>query len=487
MSPDPTRPLRLRLPLHVSVARLYTSSGYTVHSGPPRQRRLDLYDTADRRLTAVGGELRRSARDGWSWRRETLGHPRLAAREWTASSSDTAVVAQWTRAFSRGAALAARAHIRTVEVTHTVAAPDATPLLTVHDQRVDERTGATWTPRLRRVEVAVADHGRGTAGACAIVAAAGVADESTLLAALQPRRGRAAALHPPAAGVVDAAGLLARSLVLSMIQWLYFDCELRAGASPDALRRLRVALRRLRSDLVTFRPLVDRAWADDLRAALAGVATRLGAVRDREVRVARLTALTDRLPIAERGGATSLLGTATSELAGARDALLAVLDGSDYLDLVGRAIAAVSAPHWRDAEDHQLPAVRDLVRRPRRRLGRFVADIGPEPSGDDLHRVRILAKRARYAADAVAPACGEAAARSAARLADLQTILGEHHDAAESRAWLQAQAAGAAAEVAFAAGELAGLELVIVQDAEHRWRSVWEAASRREGWRWLRS
>jgi CHAD domain-containing protein len=81
---------------------------------------------------------------------------------------------------------------------------------------------------------------------------------------------------------------------------------------------------------------------------------------------------------------------------------------------------------------------------------------------------------------------GEAAASSARRLADLQTVLGEHHDAAVTREWLQHQAI-AAGDISFVAGQLAALELNRLRDAARRWPQAWAAASRKQDWRWLRS
>jgi CHAD domain-containing protein len=49
---------------------------------------------------------------------------------------------------------------------------------------------------------------------------------------------------------------------------------------------------------------------------------------------------------------------------------------------------------------------------------------------DDWHDTRILAKRARYAADACVPIFGEPSAELALCLADVTRCLGEHQDAA---------------------------------------------------------
>ena len=49
---------------------------------------------------------------------------------------------------------------------------------------------------------------------------------------------------------------------------------------PDSVHKMRVATRRLRSTLKTFRPLWDRATTDRLRAELRWLAEVLGPVRD---------------------------------------------------------------------------------------------------------------------------------------------------------------------------------------------------------------
>ncbi|HEY8674955.1 MAG TPA: CHAD domain-containing protein, partial [Candidatus Dormibacteraeota bacterium] len=164
-----------------------------------------------------------------------------------------------------------------------------------------------------------------------------------------------------------------------------------------------------------------------------------------------------------------------------------LLDGlarDEYLAAIQSAVAAVTRPQWSDGDDDH--AVTRLARRPWRRLREYVAALDDNPDDPHLHRIRILAKRARYAADACVPALGAAAATCAAHLADLQTILGEHHDAVVTREWLRRQAVGAT-DVSFVAGQLAALELVRLGDANKRWRDAWAAASRRQDWRWLRS
>ena len=94
---------------------------------------------------------------------------------------------------------------------------------------------------------------------------------------------------------------------------------------------------------------------------------------------------------------------------------------------------------------------------------RGVASTAPsttlEPDAPDaaLHAIRILAKRARYAVDAVAPLYGKDARRFARALADVQTVLGEYQDTTVAEAWLRS-AAKALPSTRLVAGELIAFE-----------------------------
>ena len=58
--------------------------------------------------------------------------------------------------------------------------------------------------------------------------------------------------------------------------------------APDGVHKMRVATRRLRSALATFRPLLDRTITDPLRDELKWIAAELGGARDAEVLRMRL-------------------------------------------------------------------------------------------------------------------------------------------------------------------------------------------------------
>src|SRR4029077_14267176 len=111
------------------------------------------------------------------------------------------------------------------------------------------------------------------------------------------------------------------------------------------------------------------------------------------------------------------------------------------------------------------------------------------PTDEQLHRVRIHAKRTRYAAESLLPVARKDARRFAAAAADLQDVLGEQHDAIVMRGWLRAQATERSADraTAFVAGELAGLEQVRAEAARERWRGRYRRLrASKEPERWLK-
>jgi CHAD domain-containing protein len=137
---------------------------------------------------------------------------------------------------------------------------------------------------------------------------------------------------------------------------------------------------------------------------------------------------------------------------------------------------------WAEPAKSVLPG---LVRPAWNHLRRTVQGIDNPPRAEQLHEVRIRAKRCRYAAEAVAPAIGNDAGRLAAAVARVQSVLGDHHDAFVAEAWLREAAGGADIGQVLVAGELIALQRLEATELERKWRGVWEKASRKQLRRWL--
>jgi CHAD domain-containing protein len=127
-----------------------------------------------------------------------------------------------------------------------------------------------------------------------------------------------------------------------------------------------------------------------------------------------------------------------------------------------------------------------LVRRPLRELRREARKVGEAPDDEGLHRLRIVVKRVRYAAELAAPAAGKDARRAARTLAKVQDLLGDHNDACTARVQLRALGERTGQPGAWAAGLLGGLQLARAAEYRERFASTWADATLPKRWRWTK-
>jgi CHAD domain-containing protein len=292
----------------------------------------------------------------------------------------------------------------------------------------------------------------------------------------------------PDIGVTDlpaqpsGADLLRRALAGSTRRLVEHDPGTRRGDDPEALHQMRVAARRLRSDLRTSRDLIDREWSTALRTELRWLADHLGAVRDLDVLGAGLRTWVTEVPPELVVDAGRLCLRLSEQRDAARARLLGALEQDRYAALVDRLADASRTPRTLPAA--QAPAdelVRDLVHRPWRGLRRTVRRLEQPASDETLHRVRILAKRVRYAAEMVAPVAGEPAVRLATAAERLQDVLGAHQDAVFAAAWLRD---AAEPESAFVAGWLASQRTAEARRMRDSWHGVWKEMRERSPGTW---
>jgi len=294
---------------------------------------------------------------------------------------------------------------------------------------------------------------------------------------------------PEVAPLVVEAESPAREVIRSVIAQsvaalLYHDPLVRTSGDPEAVHQARVATRKLRSHLRTFGPLLDPEWTDPLRTELGWVALSLGAVRDQEVLLERLREQAKSLPANDLRSALGVLHLLEVDIEGLRKKLLADLDSTRYVDLLERLVAAAHAPSALPEADQPAGSVLPkLATDPWRRLRSAVRHLPDPPADPDLHRIRILAKRARYAAEAVAPVVGSGAVSFARNAAKLQTILGEHQDSVTAQAWLRGTRIGG--RRAFVAGELIAMEHIAAEDARKKWPKVWKSLDRKSLRDWM--
>ena len=258
------------------------------------------------------------------------------------------------------------------------------------------------------------------------------------------------------------------------------------GDDPHAVHQARVATRRLRSDLRTFEPFLDEAWAANLRGEVRWRPWELGAVRDVEVMRDRLRGHAEQLPPGDADTVGHVLRRLDADREAARAILLASMRSTRYAELRAALAEAAKRPRLsRRAGKRPERALGQVVRDRWKKLKGAVDKLGPHPADEALHAVRIRAKRCRYAAEACAPVFGKPARRFAREMAAVQDILGEHHDGVVAGAWLAKTAQECSPGEAFALGRLAEIEHRAAADARSEFTHVWRRARRQRLRAWM--
>lgn len=262
----------------------------------------------------------------------------------------------------------------------------------------------------------------------------------------------------------------------------------------DAVHKMRVATRRLRSALASFRPLLDRSQTDPIRDELKWIATELGGPRDAEVLRERLLAEIAAEP-AELvlGAISSRVGTELqADHQKAHAELVEALDSARYFRLLDRLDALVLDPPFTEAGDRKARRVlTKCVRKAYRRVSTLV-DAGPPDNrvrrDEWYHEIRKASKRLRYAGESVAPAFGEPAVVLAERAEDLQEVLGEHQDSVVARSALRELGVRLHldGDNAFTIGRLHALEQVRGEAAIGEFERAWAALADPATTGWLR-
>jgi CHAD domain-containing protein len=268
----------------------------------------------------------------------------------------------------------------------------------------------------------------------------------------------------------DAASVVRFALATSVQQLLTQLPVVRLGDQPEGVHQARVALRRLRSDLKTFRPVLDRSWSDDLRRRAKWLADRLGDVRDDDVHLEMLE---------DADAPAALVDVVRDERAQHRAALTDALDEPRTRELLQALVAAATDPVLTGTGDERAADVlTPLVRKRWKRLRKGVRSLPDAPTTHELHEVRILTKRCRYAVMASAPALPDEATTFAKRLGKLQDALGAIHDNELLSERLREMSRGLEADDAFVTGQVAGRLHSHAEAARAEWPSLWRAAKK---------
>ena len=496
------REARLIAPPQFQLPDLNGVAEDTVAAAPTRQRfEAVYYDTVDLRLARFGVTLHhRTGEDGLKWTLTLAeGAAGRVGRELVFGGRPNKVPTEardLVRAYTRSQPLKALARLHVDRALVILRDASGRPVADIVDVTASLKDGKRTGGQFR--EMAVEVHVSGGGGA------------ALLRATVARLVGSGCRADPPVAGVIRAldprahappdvvisdirpdatAGQLVRHVVArSVTQMVRHDAGVRLGEHPEDVHQFRVATRRLRSDLRTFGPVLDPKWVSRLRRELAWLGAKVGVVRDTDVLAQRLQAQAQALPEEDAPAVVALLEHLARQDVEARAVMLEALRSPRYDALLDTLVAAAGQPSFasepRQADRPATQVIAQLVQRPWQRLARDVEALSEDPSDEELHVVRILAKRCRYAAEAAAPVAGRPAARLAAAIAGVQTVLGDHQDATLAEAWLR-EAATATSDTAIAAGQLIALQRQARTRLRAAWPPTWKAASAPKLRTWL--
>ncbi len=259
---------------------------------------------------------------------------------------------------------------------------------------------------------------------------------------------------------------------------LRHDPGVRLDLDSEDVHRVRVAVRRARAVLRAARPLLDTEWSEPLRAELKWLGGLLGPRRDLDVLIERLRREITDLEAPEREAAGQLIDLLREEREQAQAVAVEALSSGRYYRLLDELESAARGPRVRRSD---IPLAR-LARHEFKRLRKRARRLNWASTDAELHRTRILCKRARYSTEFAEPDLGKRARRVAARAAILQDVLGEHQDAIVAEARLRellAKTSGTGA--AFAAGRLVERERVRRSRARAGLPKAWHKLER--AWR----
>jgi CHAD domain-containing protein len=227
----------------------------------------------------------------------------------------------------------------------------------------------------------------------------------------------------------------------------------RLGEDPEELHDMRVATRRLRAALDLFAEVLP-VRARTFRAELGWMAAELGSVRDLDVQLEALDAMTgaveawgDVVRTDDHDPLSDLSSVLHRARHGARADMLAALDSVRWDRLVNGMATMVRQGPLRRSVAARLPAtvaVPELVGARHSAVMKAARRAKRSGRAADFHRVRIRCKRLRYTLEFTADLYGGRTNRYTRRLTGLQDRLGLMQDAEVAAARLAELAVGEA-------------------------------------------
>jgi len=208
----------------------------------------------------------------------------------------------------------------------------------------------------------------------------------------------------------------------------------RLGSDIEAVHRMRVASRRLRATIPLFGPSLAGKRHLEWIEVIRGVTRALGQARDKDVQIEHVVSFLEPLQPPYRAGVRRLLLRLRQQRAEIQPAVLKSLQKLEKSGLVpdmAQKLAPFEIFHDRlDPNDPVLLGVADQAIR--EKLGAFLRydEFVTQPDRvEELHAMRIAAKRLRYTLETFTPLFEDGLKPSIKAMRSSQDMLGAIHDA----------------------------------------------------------
>jgi CHAD domain-containing protein len=270
--------------------------------------------------------------------------------------------------------------------------------------------------------------------------------------------------------------------------------SLKLEAEP--VHQMRVATRRLRASLRIFYSLMDAQWADELEQELRWLAHLLGNVRDLDVLRERLREAANPEDRRTLAPLQRLLGKRHRD---AQTAMLEGLKSERYTELIERLRIGSHAPEMSiESGEPPLEILLPQITDAWKTLARAANKLSPNDASIKYHRVRKMAKRVRYATDALLPNVAhedssqcEDTEQFIKRIKKLQDSLGELQDAVVAEKTvsiiLDSKLLAKHDRLEAAAKRLIASQKKAAKKAVRKFPKAWKAASDPKHRKWMKT
>jgi len=448
----------------IGVPALDTIPGVAATTGP-RQETLEAtyYDTPDHRLVRAGMTLRRreGGEDaGWHLKVPSTDDERTEIR--LPPNGELDQLADLTLGYTRGAPLHPVATITTDRTHWDLLGRKGKLLAEVSDDRV-----TSGAKQWREIEVELGEGDPELLDSAEQALRQAGFHRSKAPSKLSRVLGTKPETAPEPSRKATAGETVLAYVRTQVDRIKHYDLLVRQDAD-DAVHQMRVAVRRLRSALRTYKRLVD---SGDVASELRWLGQRLSTARDLEVQYARHRRTVGQLPAEAVPGPVQARLTRhfAPEEEKARQVVLRTLRGRRYLRLLDQLDKLVEHP--RLGKKAGRPARKELPKH----LNRAYRRTAQRVDAGEVHPARKAGKRLRYALEAAVPVLGKRADKARKRVKAFTKAGGDHQDSVVALPTLrelgtQAHLSG---ENAFTFGVLYGTERANAAHLEPRAKETW--------------